>query len=365
MNTHTSIDLRASLVVPLAFEEAVACGPQGQVRHRLVHLLPDGVFSAQDGRPGTLEKSRVSQWTLNEKTALRLVAAFGNKRTPLVIDYEHQSLNTRQNGKPAPAAGWIEELHYLPGRGLFAKVDWTETALNFLEQREYRFISPVISFDPQTGEVTRLIAAALTNIPAIDGLTAVAATLNTNQETVMDLKQLALAVGLAETASEAEVMARVTAISAQAAQVAALTEQVAALSSGTADAGNTPDPKAYVPMDVFLASTVQVAALAQEIETLKAQGADTRLETAITAALSDGRLLKGQEAWARTLAKAAPEALETFLRTAKPIAALSNLQSGGKEPEKGTGEAFASLSDEEAYVCAQLGLKPEQMKGSK
>ena len=141
-----------------------------------IRLLPDGAFAARDGRPGTLTGGTLNAWTLSQASAARLIAQWRRRETPLVIDYEHQSLNARHNGRPAPAAGWIESLRHAPGEGLFAAVRWTEGAKAFIGQDEYRFISPVFSFNPQTGEVLELKGAALTNVPALDGLGAIAAT---------------------------------------------------------------------------------------------------------------------------------------------------------------------------------------------
>lgn len=93
------------------------------------------------------------------------------RETPLAVDYEHQSLNARHNGQPAPAAGWIESLRYEPGQGLFASIRWTEGAKAFIEQDEYRFISPVFSFNPKNGDVLELKGAALTPMfPRLTGL---------------------------------------------------------------------------------------------------------------------------------------------------------------------------------------------------
>lgn len=80
--------------------------------------------------------------------------------------YEHQSLNARHNGQPAPAAGWIESLRYEPGAGgCSRRSGGRKGAKAFIEQDEYRFISPVFSFNPQNGDVLELKGAALTNVP--------------------------------------------------------------------------------------------------------------------------------------------------------------------------------------------------------
>ena len=114
-----------------------------------------------------------------------------------VVDYEHQSIRARENGQPAPAAGWIQALAYFPGRGLFSKVEWTERARDLIKTGEYRYISPFFEFDNTTGAVQRLINAALTNTPALDGLMAVAASLNlSNADSVADLVNGAITEGI-------------------------------------------------------------------------------------------------------------------------------------------------------------------------
>ena len=174
-----------------------------------IRPLPDGAFAARDGRPGTLTGGNLNAWNLSPSGAERVLGQWRRRETPLVIDYEHQSLNARHNGQPAPAAGWIESLRYEPGQGLFASIRWTEGAKAFIGQDEYRFISPVFSFNPQNGDVLELKGAALTNVPALDGLGAVAAAEdfppsdNPQPETAMNaLNRLKQLLGLPEDAAE-------------------------------------------------------------------------------------------------------------------------------------------------------------------
>lgn len=139
-----------------------------------IQLFPVGEFSARDGRPGTLKGVKVKAWTITPTIAAAVVARWQARETPLVVDYEHQTMNAAENGKPAPAAGWIESLEMEPD-GLYATVKWTDAARAFIQADEYRYISPVFTFDPETGAVLELKSAALTNYPALDGMAAVAA----------------------------------------------------------------------------------------------------------------------------------------------------------------------------------------------
>lgn len=96
----------------------------------------------------------------------------------LAIDYEHQSfeaLNTRSDGL-RPAAGWIGGLE-VRDDGLWAvNVTWTERARTLLGSGEYRYFSPVILWtDEDRTDVAALGPVALTNDPAMHGVTALAA----------------------------------------------------------------------------------------------------------------------------------------------------------------------------------------------
>lgn len=98
---------------------------------------------------------------------IRNFHAFGIK---LVIDYEHQSLNSTYNGQPAPAAGWISQLE-LRENGVHATaVEWTEEAKELIRSKKYAYISPVLIFDDHDPHDDSWIgcslhSVALTNTP--------------------------------------------------------------------------------------------------------------------------------------------------------------------------------------------------------
>ncbi len=119
------------------------------------HLLPLGTRELVDGRPPIL----VDQQDLD-----RIIAAWKARGNDLVIDYEHQTLG----GGQAPAAGWIKELQARPD-GLWARTEWTDKARQYLESREYRYFSPVLSMGGN-GHPVAVENAALTNYPALTHL---------------------------------------------------------------------------------------------------------------------------------------------------------------------------------------------------
>ena len=130
-----------------------------------IQLTPGQDFTPSDGR-----EMSVPAWRINAAIATRVIERFSKRQNPAVLDYEHQTLRKESNGQLAPAAGWLRSLQWREGSGLWATVELTERAADFIRQGEYKFISPVFAYDASTGEVLAITMAAITNNPAIDGM---------------------------------------------------------------------------------------------------------------------------------------------------------------------------------------------------
>jgi phage I-like protein len=128
----------------------------GQQPPEWIRVLPLGKVELSDHR----ESFQVDRASLEA-----LVVAFQSRGIDLVVDYEHQSLA----GERAPAAGWIKNLEARDD-GLWARVDWTVQARDYLANREYRYFSPVLRLDPETRKPLALLHLGLTNVPAINHL---------------------------------------------------------------------------------------------------------------------------------------------------------------------------------------------------
>jgi phage I-like protein len=134
-----------------------------------IQLLPAQPFRAVDGRP-----TDAPAWVISGVIAARLIQQAVARANSYVIDYEHQTLWSENNGQPAPASGWFKNLVWREGKGLFAvDVEWTATARKYIADKAYRYVSPVFSYQPGTGEILTILHVALTNNPAIDGMSAV------------------------------------------------------------------------------------------------------------------------------------------------------------------------------------------------
>lgn len=339
MERHHSPLLATGLALALSLSDDMG---QDKAAGR-IQLFPAGTFAARDGRPGTLRGVNATSWRLTAQDAAAVITHWRGTATPLVVDYEHQTQLAAQNGQPAPAAGWITSLEWEEGRGLFAAVDWTDKARAHIRAGEYRYISPVFAFDRQSGAVLRLICAALTNHPALDGMEAASATLMYEEA---PMKQILAALGLPETADEA-------------AALSALTTLRQERDNAKAQAEAAPDPQKYVAMTTFSAVQQEAAQLRDELAKLKAEVQAAALKDDIEAALKDGRLTAATRGWAESLAKTAPDALKAFLATQPPVQALTGTQTGGTPPA-GDRPGTVSLTAEEQHICKRLGLTREE-----
>ncbi len=131
--------------------------------------IPDRVLLAPWGQV----ESTNGSFVVDEESAALATAAMTEQATDTPIDYEHQTLGGRYaspNGQ-APAAGWIKQLEAEPGVGLLARIEWTAQAKEMLAAKEYRYLSPVALIRKSDRKMIGLHSAALTNKPAIKGMT--------------------------------------------------------------------------------------------------------------------------------------------------------------------------------------------------
>ncbi len=332
-----------------------------------IQVTPAGFFRPSDGRD-----LAVPGWRIDAALASRVIDRFTARQNPIVLDYEHQTLHKETNGQPAPAAGWFKSLEWREGSGLWATIELTARAKQYMTDGEYRYFSPVFAYDRVTGDVLDLHMGALTNNPAIDGMQSIAlraaATFGINQEDdSMDLlKALLAALGLPETTNQDQAIAALTArletnsklrIALSLDENADADSIVTACTALKAKAEKV-DPAKFVPVETVQALQTEMAALSARISTR-----DEKDVTAlIDAALEDGRLMKPLEAWARDLGKSDVAALTAYLGAAQPLAALSGSQTFGKPPviDDKTG-----LSADELAVCTAMGVDPKDFKSAK
>ena len=345
---------------------ALDSAADGTVR---VQLLPDGYFSATDGRPYDVDGGR---WLMDETAFDYLTTNAAGRRSDYVIDYEHQTLTAQANGGTAPASGWFapDTLEYEPGVGLFARVRWTPKAAGYIKGEEYRYTSAVFEYDLKTGRPLKILHAALTNNPAADGMQAVAALSalpptpknpkpkgNTMNE---HLKKLLAKVGITvpDDADDAAVAAlceqagtAIAALTAKADKTSELETSVADLTAKVAaKTTENVDLTKFVPVEHYHELLTSTAALRAENDTLS-------VDQVIEKAKAQGKVFAAEEGYLRDVAKQKGTAALTAMLNDRPaIAALTATQTNGKKPPADPATNTAALSADEKAVIKQLGL---------
>ncbi len=321
-----------------------------------IQLLPAGEFAARDGRPGPGRS-----WNVTDEQGALLASDFTATaaKTPVVVDYDHQTLYVEKHGQKAPAAGWMSAAEWRPGVGLFATVTWTPAATQHITDGEYRFISPVLMYEPDTLRIRGVALAALVNYPALLGMSPVLAQLATQFQQEKDpmnpiLAALLAALKLAETATKEEALSALAALTAKPAVPAIPVALAAALKlqAGADEAAalaavaalNKPDTNGLAAM----------AALQAEVATLRTQVNGDKLNALVDGAIAEGKLIPGQRPWAIDLGTKDMAALASFLCTA-PVMSL-NGQTGNKE-RGGAANQDVALA---GTLIAGFGLTAEQ-----
>lgn len=135
----------------------IACAGQGVELSGVpteIKILPLGRVHSQKG-----------DFTVDGESFDLIRKQFKDRKLDLVIDYEHQTLSDVQ----APAGGWIKDL-YKGEDAIIAKVEWTARAAEYLKNKEYRYLSPVVLVRKRDQKAAAIHSVALTNTPAIDGM---------------------------------------------------------------------------------------------------------------------------------------------------------------------------------------------------
>lgn len=121
---------------------------------------PEWINILPSGNPVTMDGIK---YLVDDAAAKSIQDVFIARQIDMVVDYEHQT----QSGQEAPAAGWIKELNWRTD-GIWARVEWNPRARKYIENREYRYLSPVFWMEKSTGRVRALSEVALTNVPRIN-----------------------------------------------------------------------------------------------------------------------------------------------------------------------------------------------------
>ena len=125
-----------------------------------VHLVPIGDFKGSDKDGNPIDEHIT-------KESLEQIADKLNSGDEVLCDIDHQSCKTGVD-RDSKAAGWFHKFVVDPVKGLFANLKLTKKGREIVENREYRYTSPVFTLD-ENGNPNDIHSVALTNVPAFKG----------------------------------------------------------------------------------------------------------------------------------------------------------------------------------------------------
>lgn len=125
-----------------------------------VHLVPIGDFKGSD-KDGNPIDEHITKESLDQ------IAEKLNSGDEVLCDIDHQSCKPGVE-RDSKAAGWFHKFVVDPVKGLFANLKLTKKGREIVENREYRYTSPVFTLD-ENGNPNDIHSVALTNVPAFKG----------------------------------------------------------------------------------------------------------------------------------------------------------------------------------------------------
>lgn len=322
-NSHDAVAYGAGLELSLARVGDVLAAPDW------VQLFPAGPeIKARDAR----------RWTLPDPQVL--VTAFAANQADLPFDIEHATEIKAPKGEDAPAQGWIKEMQVRADRTVWARVEWNAAGAARLTGKEYRYVSPAFRHTA-AGEILAVTSAALVTQPALT-MPALAGqgrdNPNDNQEEYMSLlARLVGALGLAASASEDDV-------------IAAITSQVSLASA-------TRDPAQFVPAADHQLALARATKAEGDLATLAAAEKTKGAETAVDAAIAEGKIAPASREHWISVAHATPDAFEKAM-AAQPKVLTPPTNLDKKLPGEGGDTDELGLTVQQISIARDMGLEP-------
>ena len=341
----------------------IACAGQGVELSGVpteIKILPLGRVHSQKG-----------DFNVDDESFELIRKQFKDRKLDLVIDYEHQTLSDVQ----APAGGWIKEL-YKGEDAIIAKVEWTAKAAEYLKNKEYRYLSPVVLVRKRDQKATAIHSVALTNTPAIDGMFALVNSLDIEDISeggnIMDLKELAKALGLPETATEEEIKKAVEDAANAAEKLKEMEEKKP--EDKTGEGGKPQEVAEVVANSTILsmlglkegAKTEDVAASIMALKTgtpdtqaellaLKQRMQERDADEEVQKALKAGKITAAQTGWAKSCALKDMDGFKGFVEKAPVVVPPGKLELKDAPAAPGSDEV-------DVAILKNMGVSMEDVK---
>lgn len=319
-----------------------------------IKILPLGMVHSQKG-----------DFIVDDESVDLIVEQFKERKLDLVIDYEHQTLKDIQ----APAGGWVKDIHKGED-ALIAKVEWTKKAEEYLKNKEYKYLSPVVLVRKKDKRAACIHSLALTNTPAIDGMFALVNSMDIStddlkEEKSMDLKEVITLLGLPETATEEEVKKALQEAGKNATDKKKEEEKAPAPPEGETVPVANSTVLSLLELDED-AKTEDVAAAIMalkaggdgktmaEVLSLKKELKERDADELVMKALKAGKITAAQKDWAREYILKDKEGFTSFMEKAPVVVPPGKMELSDASQK--------SLDNYDAQVLKNCGISEEDVK---
>jgi phage I-like protein len=259
------------------------------------------------------------------------------------IDWEHATEIRAPKGEPAPAAGWIKQLEIREGGSVWGRPVWNAGGKASLESKEYRYLSPAIIVEKETGRIRGLSSVGLVNKPNFR-LNALNSQQTPTEEEVMNLKALLAKLGLPETATLEEALNAIGKLQG---------DLQTALNRA-----NTPSLDLFVPRGDYDAALLRATNAEQKVKDKEKAELEAAINAEVDAALKAGKIVPATKEFylASCRQEGGLEQFRKFVAAAPVIGAASDLD--GKRPPEGG----LALNAEQQKVAGMFGNSAEDLK---
>jgi len=314
-----------SLFLSLNFEE--------EIPNRIMLVPADKTIKGRDGREW--KNPNPKQTAFNST----------NRLPQLPVDENHSTDLSAPKGGASPAFGWMKNLCADESGAIWADVEWTERGRESIAKKEYKFISPVFLHN-EKGEINCILRAALTNSPNLSLPALNSERLENINETGVPMnKELLKALGLPETATEAEALNAVKALNAAKETTALQAEK------------QKVDLAAYAPRADLNAMETRAVAAEKQLADLNAERIKKDAEAVVDEAIANRKIAPASKTQYLALCST-KEGLETFKGIVAASPAIISTEPAA--PAGTTPGAQVSLNSEEAAFAKAAGRTPEE-----
>ena len=322
--------------------DAVACREESGAPLKRVKLSPANTIASKNGT-----------FIVDAESWKAIEREFSAHGTSLEIDLEHESLRSDLTPKDRlGAVGWIESLSFDEANGLFANVRWNEEGRTRIQGDRFRYISPVFIVSKADRRVLRVKSAGLVNEPAIPNQERLAAKegfgplVSGNKETDMELqKELQKCLGAADTDTAEVLVNKVGELAkrAKTADVSAGTVKAVCKALGVAETAS--EAEIVVAINTAKQSKDAATAMQGELTLIKNKLAERDAEDRMRPHIVSNKINPNATedvAICKKLAAENPEAFERLMKERQPYVAA-----GRTTPPEGPAKTGGGAKEQE------------------